>query len=347
MIAQSGALRERMTNFAQVPTTAAEAEMPPYMESFLAHLRLLIGVPFTYLIPDARLLPVESIRFFYLDRSWTDRLVDGAIAVGKIGTREQAHHQEQSAAVQQQLDQTERIVRPMQRGGSFVNLRPSPANATPASVVTGFLMRSSLVSGWPHMDVRAYSQIIQEFYQPSDPKVSSLQLTTLRLERLSPSVMLALFQGVPAMVTLEEPHHTIQFGVDETSKGVFQMDLRNANGEQVLYPDPAHPTDQLPVPVTVPLRSTTTRVVDIAKLWSALQAATVPVTATSQKAPLTGGGSFALQALDPPWRQHFQGTTDEAGGGSSGQGGFSPSLSVAARVSDANMVKAFETLVNK
>ncbi|MEZ4466479.1 MAG: hypothetical protein R3F43_19015 [bacterium] len=40
-------------------------------------------------VPGARsrLLPDESIRFFYLDRSWTDRLVDGAMAVGQIGTR--------------------------------------------------------------------------------------------------------------------------------------------------------------------------------------------------------------------------------------------------------------------
>jgi hypothetical protein len=53
MIAQSAALRERMSNFSQVNPAAPEAEMPPYMESFLAHLRLLIGVPFVYLIPDA------------------------------------------------------------------------------------------------------------------------------------------------------------------------------------------------------------------------------------------------------------------------------------------------------
>ena len=77
----------------QIDASIPESTLPPYMEMFLAHLRLLIGVPFDYLVPDARLLPDESIRFFYLDRSWTDRLVDGAIAVGKIGTREQAHHQ--------------------------------------------------------------------------------------------------------------------------------------------------------------------------------------------------------------------------------------------------------------
>src|ERR1700730_3135026 len=118
-IASPEALRERMIMPQQVPPTAPEAEMPPYMESFLAHLRLLVGVPFEYLIPDPRLLPDESIRFFYIDRSWTDRLVDGAIAVGKIGTREQAHHQAHHEPVTRQLDYSERIVRDLQRGTGF------------------------------------------------------------------------------------------------------------------------------------------------------------------------------------------------------------------------------------
>src|SRR5215475_3180676 len=109
------ALRERLAAPAQVPAPVPEAEMPAYMESFLAHLRLLVGVPFDYLVPDSRLLPDESIRFFYLDRSWTDRLVDGAISVGKIGTREQAHHQGQNPVVTSQLDISERMVRTLQR----------------------------------------------------------------------------------------------------------------------------------------------------------------------------------------------------------------------------------------
>ncbi len=109
-------LRARMINPQQLAAPAPDAEMPPYMESFLASLRLLIGVPFDYLAADSRLLPQESIRFFYLDRSWADRLVDGAISVGKIGTREQAHHQAHAPTVQQQLDVSERIVRILQRG---------------------------------------------------------------------------------------------------------------------------------------------------------------------------------------------------------------------------------------
>src|SRR6516225_11904360 len=124
MITGFQALAERMVAKDQIDATVPESAMPPYMESFLAHLRLLVGVPFDYLVPDARLLPDESIRFFYLDRSWTDRLVDGAMAVGKIGSRDQAYHQARSGPVSQQIDLTERIVRDLQRSrGSFANLK--------------------------------------------------------------------------------------------------------------------------------------------------------------------------------------------------------------------------------
>ncbi len=104
------ALHARLTHPAQEAPLQPEGDLPPYMESFLAHLRLLVGVPFEYLVPDDRMLPPESIRFFYLDRSWTDRVVDGAVAVGQIGSREEAHYQARAAVMSQRLDQSERMV---------------------------------------------------------------------------------------------------------------------------------------------------------------------------------------------------------------------------------------------
>ena len=67
---------------------ASAARMPAALADWLARLRLLYGVPFNYLVPDSRLLPQESVRFFYIDRNFTDRLVDGALSVWphSIGT---------------------------------------------------------------------------------------------------------------------------------------------------------------------------------------------------------------------------------------------------------------------
>ena len=70
---------------AQLPGGVQAAPLPDELERWLVGLRLLERVPFHYLVPDARMLPAESVRFFYLDRTWTDRLVDGAMAAGAAG----------------------------------------------------------------------------------------------------------------------------------------------------------------------------------------------------------------------------------------------------------------------
>jgi hypothetical protein len=334
------ALRERMLVPQQVADTDPEAEMPPYMESLLAHLRLLVGVPFDYLVPDPRLLPIESIRFFYLDRSWTDRLVDGAIAVGKIGSRDQAHHQARSGPVSQQIDQTERIVRDLQRNrDTFANLKNNnDLHPAPADVVTGFLLRSAAVSGWPQMDVRAYSQAIPDTPVPFDPssqEAVAAQLPTLRLELLSPSVMIALFQGIPQLVTIEEPHHLVVFGVHAALDGTLQISLRDKQGNQIL-------NGSNPIPLDVPMRPGNMRVIDVKALYNALDTAQAT---HNTMPPINGSASFAVEVLDPPWRQRFEGTVDQAGGG--GPVGFVSFLSIASRVTDQATFTAVQQLVGR
>lgn len=300
-------LRQRLTAKEQVPEDSPVAGMPPYMESFLAHLRMLVGVPFEYLIAHPDLLPDESIRFFYLDRSWADRLVDGANAVGQIGSREQAHYHAHAPNVSQELDITERMVRALQRGTDFDTAIGQARGGGPAGVVTGLVLRSAAVSGWPHMDVRAYSVDIQEPLDTSAPASIAAQLKPLRIERLSPAVLIALFDGVPNLVILDEPYHGIQFGVRADGANLT-VPLRDPTGTSLVENHRA-------VTVPVPTRLNNERVVRIAALRDALQAqkdahpGATPPHAISQ----TGSASFAISVLDPPWRQRFEGTVDYAG----------------------------------
>ena len=334
-IEASTALKERLRRPIQLDPTEAESEMPPYMELFLSHLRLLVGVPFDYLVPDERLLPDESIRFFYIDRSWTDRLVDGAIAVGKIGTREQAHHQGHAPAVNQQLDLTERIVRTIQRGlNGFTEAKGAPHNDTsPAYTITGFLLRSSAVSGWPHMDVRAYKTDIPERFDPADPQVQPLQLKTLRLELLSPGVMIALFQDVPQLVILEEPHNGVMFGL-HVNNGIDMIYLRDTTGHQV--PSTGPPYTDIPLP----FRSTNSRVVHVTELYRQLNL-NAPAAGSIH---VTGSASYGIAVLDPPWRQRFEGTVDMAGTQLT-SGSFVAHQFIAQRVADQATFDAVQNLV--
>src|SRR3954469_3396117 len=59
------------------------APLPAALASWLAKLTLLHGVPFNYLVADARVLAPETIKFFEIDPTWSDALLDGALSIGR------------------------------------------------------------------------------------------------------------------------------------------------------------------------------------------------------------------------------------------------------------------------
>jgi hypothetical protein len=67
--------------------------------------------------------------------------------------------------------------------------------------MSGLLIRSALVSGWPNLAVRPTG-------------AAGEPLKTLRMDRLAPSVLLCLFAGIPAHVELSEPQEGLRFGVE-------------------------------------------------------------------------------------------------------------------------------------
>ena len=79
--------------------------------------------------------------------------------------------------------------------------------------ITGFLMRSRVVSGWPNLHVRAYARdVVADDALTTAAESDPSRLKVLRMERLAPAVLLVLFDGVPAVVHVEEPRQGIQFG---------------------------------------------------------------------------------------------------------------------------------------
>lgn len=284
--------------------TATDGTAPPlpaYVEHLLARWSLLHDLPFRYLVPDARLLPAESIRFFRLDAGWLEQLRAGALAVGGDGSRERSGVRtllpQVTAAVSEQLP----LVREVQRtrmsipvAADLLAQARSAGEFTAAEAevpVTGFLLRSTLVSGWPAMEVRAWASDSPADVPPGcDPDALArlrpdLVVDLLRLERLSPSVLLALFRGVPRLVWLEEPPQSVQFGLEEDGAG-WRAPIRDAAGHDVGS-------------VSVPMRpGPVGGVVDVAGLARALDAAR----------PLPqprGGAAVAWSLLQAPSRQRF------------------------------------------
>ena len=158
---------------------AGRGPASPDVVSWFEQLRLLRGVPFRYLVPDDRLLPAESIRFFQLDQVWADCLVDGAFSIGRItGTLKGVDHEQKTALLE------------------TLTVHPT---------VTGLLMRSSVVAGWPGLLVDAYGQA-------PEGAVRGPQLDVARMERLAPDLLLCLFSGAAARVELHQKPETLHFG---------------------------------------------------------------------------------------------------------------------------------------
>ena len=238
-------------------------------------------MPFHYLVPDARMLPAESVRFFYLDRTWTDRLVDGAMAAGAVGNGELELAQEVAAAARASLDTA---------CGSY------------GQQVTGFLLRSTLVRRWPRMEVRAYRVPGSLDTSGGHPRNlldgDSYRLNNLRIARLSEGILLALWHGVPNYVEIEEPKHGVQFGVnrDEENPTVKNVEPRSLDTGEIFQQNGNN------VEITIRYRAGGAQgVVDINRLATDMAAGISPFTSDTVDSRMMG---MALQQM--PFIQPFR-----------------------------------------
>ncbi|MER5770662.1 hypothetical protein [Streptomyces sp. NPDC001985] len=173
------------------------------LEQPLAELRdtvdqvaLIARTPLHHLVPDARMLPPESLRFFHVDPWWCTALRDGVLSTG-IGTT---------------LDEE------VARMARATLGEPRP--------LSGLLMRSALVRGWPEVVVEPLS-------------TASGLLGTVHRRVIGPDLLLCLIDGVPDEVVLREPHAGIHFGVDENDRiGLRRLTppVGDSLGEEAAFP---------------------------------------------------------------------------------------------------------------
>ena len=261
---------------------------------WLANLRLLQGVPFAHLVPDARMLPPESVRFFYVDPNYLDALCDGAGSVGVQTTRDAAQH----GAVRGTLRRAAIRHAHGLRARRLRAVAP-PAGGSASDPVAGFLLRSAVVSGWPGMEVKAYGAIVTGS-NPLRPDPDTL-IAPVRMDRLAPDVLICLYPQVPAWIEFDEPKETLAFGVEDpaTAGGPPQVALRYLAGANIGL------TTGTNVQLTAAyLRDATNRVLNVAAwqgyLDTQVSAETPPPTTA------WGPGAFAIQMVRAPEQMIFQ-----------------------------------------
>jgi hypothetical protein len=297
--------------------------IPADIARFLARLRLLEGVPFNYFVPDAEMLHPETIRFFYVDRNWLDALVQGALSVGTVNSADRAQLAALHPVVRHEVDIAERLVRMKDADAPAVDAKGRPVGA--AGPMTGFIMRSRLVSGWPGLHVRGYATDTHpDDKTPPDIDTSPDRVRLLRMERLAPAVLLVLFDGVPAVVHIEEPRSGIQFGVRVKEQGAGRAaavvplrDVRKPNDG----PLQSGGHDRT---VPVPFRKRAPGVINLHALAESMRSATETNINVDSK---TDSAEFAIEMLRFPIRQVFGDTTVP-----SGHDDFKPTLAVATMV---------------
>ncbi|HMQ48467.1 MAG TPA: hypothetical protein PKA00_06120 [Saprospiraceae bacterium] len=211
----------------QLPTVSDE------IMDWLASLKLMHQVPFPYLVPDERMLPPESIRFFYVDLNWLDALVDGAYSIGRYTSTDNANLLYNKAegtagtAVHQAANQAARNKRVSQFKAS------TSGDASTFEMVTGFLLRSEVVKAFKGIQVNAYAKS----NYPTLPTWDGTSLPCLRLEQLSDEVLIGLFEGETYQLDIHEPSEGLHFGFDtETDNGLDQLskNLRDmSNGSKL------------------------------------------------------------------------------------------------------------------
>ena len=292
--------------------------------SWLSRLRLLEGVPFPYIVPSEGMLPNDSIRFFHVDRNWLDALVDGALSVGIIDSRgalaatEVEKREELYQKLMNQLNEREITANPYRRsiaayskvkGVDFEKTRGlkmadkftvmgqifSGIKYEMGGSVTGFLLRSSIVRDYPGIEITAYHA--PQFVSSEDQKGYDDQylLDTLRQVRLSETIMLCLFNGIPSHLRIKEPSEGIRLGVDNSpgkeidSEGIwkFEADFKDINGIQ---------DQNKTIPVSIRSGTNDTSVLKISDLLEV----------DGWTGGLSKGGLVATQLMQFPYQQDFQ-----------------------------------------
>ncbi|HEX6370733.1 MAG TPA: hypothetical protein VF006_17585 [Longimicrobium sp.] len=274
--------------------------LPPQVAEWLAQLTLLYGVPFEYLVPDVRMLPAESMRFFYVDRNWLDRLTDGAMSIGVNGTRENVFNEAFFQSVYDEVDEAQVALRSALRGGV------SPGGTPVGGPLSGLLFRSVVVSAWPGLEVK--------------PTAGSVELQTLRMDHVAADVLLCIFNGVPDRVEVIEPGEGLHFGVIGGSPlAGFTVNLRGL-GFPDTNPYPAGEQIQNPrgsgqyLTAAGSVRTGAGQppgVLNVAGLVASAQAAMQPLGALGPGGTLTPGG-FAIQLVRGAGLQAFDRTTAAA-----------------------------------
>ncbi|OCL06353.1 hypothetical protein AOQ84DRAFT_321546, partial [Glonium stellatum] len=207
---------EKVSGTTDNPSVPYDEFNTPYSTDWMAVLKWILdrmylaGIPPHYWISDPSHLPQETIRFFAIDRNWTDALIDGALSL--------ANHLERS---------DDRVRRAIQHAiRQYLDTPSKGLKQKPPVPQFGFLLRSELVTKFPDM------VITTDPVSSSKPEDDQQKPILIRHELLDTNVMLCLFDRPPdgqsfKSVTLGQPPHQQSFSIgSELNSTRLKIDIK-------------------------------------------------------------------------------------------------------------------------
>lgn len=207
--------QNKMQDLAHLPVMNLESEenestflWEKHIKPFFDKIITFKSIPANYLVPDERLLPVESIRFFKMDRNWIQALITGAFCVG--GDWDKNRQEEDTDFL------------------GLMNLANLPT--------MGCLLRSDVVDGWPGLIIDGIPREA-EVYSVDHDEIELAAIPALKI-RLSKDVLLCLFPEDMSQVRFHQKaevmHVGLGRGVDTHEKEIFVKRIRDENGKEMV-----------------------------------------------------------------------------------------------------------------
>lgn len=248
--------------------------MADHLMEWLAQLALLEMLPYDYMIPDQRLLPHDSLRFFHVDNNWIDALVDGALSVSVECSRDQLVHKENRAGLesaiskivyQYRLEVLEekylRLKNKFLKKGETSSEAATEAlkkiEAQLANIVTKESLETFInadnigPSTNPSADYLSKEKtgfILRSELVTGWPGVEidiedaeGKKLTPLRYVHLAHNLLLCIVVGKIGKVIFREPPEGLRFGVDEEDSIMLRHLSGTAIGSPFAYDASTHP----------------------------------------------------------------------------------------------------------
>ncbi|MDA0716038.1 MAG: hypothetical protein O3A74_05720 [archaeon] len=93
-------------------------------------------------------------------------------------------------------------------------------------LLTGFLLRSTIVRDYPGLEIQAYDapECVGEKREEGFDEGRAVEL--IRVARLSETILLCIFNGVPTHLRIKEPSEGLRLGLEKQDKGGGKIDPR-------------------------------------------------------------------------------------------------------------------------